>query len=181
MMKKMAVIGLFVLLASANAFSSVIFEAKGIYFSPSDKSFKDIYGSGWMAGGEIGFRIIRRLDVWFGGAYFSREGNLTFTQEKTKLSIQPIEGGLRFRFTTGMISCYASAGLNHYQYKESNPIGEVKATAIGYVGKLGIFMKIVDGLQIDFNLGYSYCKMKPADFEINVGGLEAAAGLAIEF
>lgn len=180
-MKKTAVIGLFVLLASANAFSLVIVEAKGIYFSPSDTSFKNIYGSGWMAAGEIGFRIIKRLDVWVGGGYFSRSGNLTFTQEATKLSIQPVGGGLRYRFTTGMVSCYASAGLNYYQYKELNPIGDVKATGIGYMGKLGAFIKIVDGLQIDLDVGYSYCKMKPADFEINIGGLEAAAGLAIEF
>jgi hypothetical protein len=181
MMKKTALIGLLILLASANAFSLVIVEAKGIYFSPSDTSFKDIYGSGWMAGGEIGFRIIKRLDVWVGGGYFSRNGKLSFTQEATKLLIQPFGGGLRFRFTTGMITCYASAGANYYQYKESNPIGDIKATGLGYVGKLGAFIKIVDGFEIDLNVGYSSCKMKPADFEINIGGLEAAAGLAIEF
>jgi hypothetical protein len=34
---------------------------------------------------------------------------------------------------------------------------------------------------VDFYGGYSSCKFTPADFEINVGGLEAGAGLVLRF
>lgn len=180
-MKKIALVSLAVLVVSSSAFSSIIFEAKGCYFTPFEKSFRDIYGAGWKPAGEIGIRLINRLDFWVAGAFFSRNGKLTYTEEETKLTILPVGGGFRFRFTTGRASCYASAGLNYYQYKESNPIGDVEATGVGYVGKLGAFIRIVGGLEIDLNVGYSYGRMKPADFEINIGGFEAGVGLAVEF
>jgi len=177
----MVVIGLAVLVASATAFSSIVFEAKGYYFSPSEKYFRDIYGAGWMAEGEIGIRLFRDLELWAGGGYFSRKGKLTFTREETTLTIQPLGGGLRYRITSGRISGYVGAGVNYYQYKESNPIGNVSKNSLGYVGKAGAFIRIVPGLLLDLNLGYTYCKMTPADFEINIGGIAAGAGLAIEF
>jgi opacity protein-like surface antigen len=180
-MKKMAVIGLAVLMASTSAFSFIVLEAKGQYFSPSERYFRDIYGAGWMAEGEIGIRLFRGLELWAGGGYFSRKGQLTFTREETTLTILPVGGGLRYRITSGKISGYVGAGVNYYQYKESNPIGDVSKKSAGFVVKAGVFFRIVPGLLLDLNLGYTYCKMTPADFEINIGGIAAGAGLAIEF
>jgi len=34
---------------------------------------------------------------------------------------------------------------------------------------------------IDLYLSYSYCKIKPADFEINIGGIEAGIGIGYKF
>jgi hypothetical protein len=180
-MKKMAAMGLAVLMVSTSAFSFITLEAKGQYFSASERYFRDIYGAGWMAEGEIGIRLFRGLEWWAGGGYFSRKGQLTFTREKTTLTIQPMGGGLRYRITSGKIAGYLGAGVNYYQYKESNPIGEARKNSVGYVGKAGVFFRIVPGFLLDLNLGYSYCKMTPADFEINIGGISAGAGLAIEF
>lgn len=180
-MKKMILIGLIVLMASTGAFSFIVLEARGQYFSPSERAFRDIYGAGWMAEGEIGIRLFRNLELWAGGGYYSRKGLLTFTREKTSLTIQPVGGGLRYRITSGRISGYVGAGVNYYRYKESNPIGDVNKNSVGYVGKAGVFFRIVPGLLLDLNLGYSYCKMKPADFDINIGGIAAGAGFAIEF
>ena len=180
-MKKIVLMSLILLMASSSASSFIVLEAKGCYFTPFEKSFRDIYGAGWMPGGEIGVRLFDGLDFWVAGGLFSRHGKLTFTQEETKLSILPLGGGFRVRFSKGIASCYAGAGLNYYQFKESNPIGDARKTGFGYVGKVGVFVRIVDGLLLDFNLGYSHCRMRPADFEINIGGLEAGAGLAVEF
>ncbi len=180
-MKKMAVIGLAVLWASTSAYAFVLLEVKGQYFSPSERSFRDIYGAGWMAEGELGIRLFRGLELWVGGGYFSRKGQLTFTREETTLKIQPVGGGLRYRMTSGKISGYVSAGLNYYQFKESNIIGDVSKNSLGYVGKAGVFFRIIPGLLLDLNLGYSYCRMTPADFEINIGGIAAGAGVAVEF
>jgi len=179
-MKKIVGIGFAVFVISANAFPIVI-EAKGQYFSPSEKSFKDIYGGGWMYGGEIGFRITRHLDFWVSGNNFSKKGKLTFTLEETKLSILSVGGGLSYRLTTGTISGYTAAGANYYEFKESNPIGDARKGGVGFEGRVGVLIKIVRGLLVDLNIGYSYCKMKPADFDIDIGGIEAGAGLAVDF
>jgi hypothetical protein len=42
-------------------------------------------------------------------------------------------------------------------------------------------MKVTGGLIIDLHISYSYCKMKPADYRINIGGFEAGIGIGYEF
>jgi len=179
-MKKMALIGLMVLTASSSAFSFIVLEVKGQYFSPSERAFRDTYGAGWMAEGEIAIRLFRGLELWAGGGSYSKKGQLTFTGEQTTLTIQPLGGGFRYRVTSGKVSGYAGVGVSYYRYKESNPIGDVSKNSVGYVGKAGVYFRILPGLLLDLNLGYSYCKMKPVDSEINIGGIAAGAGLAIE-
>ena len=164
----------------ANA-ADVIIEFKGSYFSPSESFFKDIYGGGIMYGAEVSFSVWKQLDVWLGGSYFTKKGELTFTKEETKLDIMPIGGGLKYRLTTGVFNLYAGAGLNYYQYKESNPLGDVSKGGLGYIGKIGSYVNVAGGFLIDLYVNYSYCKLKPADFEINIGGIEAGVGIGYKF
>jgi hypothetical protein len=174
-MKRLIAIGLMVFMASVTAFSSI--GIKGIYFSPSDSDFKSIYGSGWMYGGEITFKITKGLDAWLDGGYFARTGVLTYTQEETKLMLVPIGAGLRYRILTGKVVPYVGAGARYYMYRESNVIGDVNKGGVGFVGKAGVLISIIHGIGVDLSAGYSWCKMKPADFEFNVGGLELGAGI----
>lgn len=181
-MKKLIIIIVSVILLSgmANA-SDVIVELRAHYLHPSEEAFRDIYGGGMMYGGELSVGIWRGLDVWFGGSYFSKKGELTFTKEETKLEIYPLGGGLKYRLTTGVFNLYAGAGLNYYQYKESNPLGDLSKGGLGYIGKMGSYVKVTGGLLVDLYVNYSYCKIKAADFKINIGGIEAGVGIGYEF
>jgi hypothetical protein len=71
--------------------------------------------------------------------------------------------------------------MNYYQYKETNPIGDVSEGGLGFVGKIGSYITIIEKLVLDFYVDYSYCKMKPADLEINVGGIVAGIGVGYRF
>jgi len=51
------------------------------YFSPSEKSFKDMYGAGLTFEGEVNIRVWRFIDLWLVGSYYSTEGELPFTKE----------------------------------------------------------------------------------------------------
>lgn len=164
----------------ANA-ADFIVELKAHYLSPSEEAFKDIYGGGMMYGGEVSIGVWRGVEVWFGGSYFSKKGKLTFTKEETKLEIYPLGGGLKYRLTTGIMNFYAGAGLNYYQYKESNPLGHVSKGGLGYVGKVGSYVKVTGRLLMDLYVTYSYCKIKPADFKINIGGIEGGFGIGYIF
>jgi hypothetical protein len=181
-MKKLIliIISMIFLSGLANALE-VIVEVRAHYLHPSEKAFRDIYGGGTMYGGELSIGVWRGLEVWFGGCYFSKKGELTFTKEETKLEIYPIGGGLKYRLSTGIFDLYAGAGLNYYRYKESNPLGDVSKGGLGYIGKIGSYVKITRRFLIDLYVNYSYCKMKPADFEINIGGFEAGIGLGYSF
>lgn len=156
-------------------------ELKGSYFSPTETAFQDIYGGGMTFGGEVSIGIWKKLQFWLGGNYYSGDGELSYTGEETSLQIIPIGGGLKYEFSKGTLRFYGGFGVNYYLYKESNVIGDVNEGGIGFVGKLGVMIKVVKGLMIDLFGEYSYCKMTPADFTINIGGIAAGIGLGYEF
>lgn len=177
-MKKWIVLLFFLLLLSGSAIAAdVIFKLKGSYFLPCDTAFKDIYGGGMTYGVEFGTEISRHLEMWIDGSYFSKKGELTVTREETKLKIIPVGGGLRYSLSLGSIHVYAGIGINYYFYKETNPIGDINWGKLGGVFNVGSFIKIKEEWSIDFFMSYSYCEMKPADFNINIGGIEAGIKL----
>lgn len=180
-MKIVLVLTLMVVLCSTAAFASVSFELQGSYFSPTDSNFKSIYGGGWVYGGEISFNLTKRLDLWLEGGYFAKTGSLSYTMEETKLTLIPLGTGLRYRILPGNISPYIGAGARYIIYREKNIIGEVKAGGVGFVGKAGLAIALSDHFGFDIQAAYSYCRMQPADFEFNVGGLEFGAGLVVSF
>ena len=135
---------------------SITMEVKGSYFYPTEQAFKDIYRGGLMYGGEISVGIWKNLDVWIGGYYFSQYGELTFTEESTHLQIIPLGGGLKYRISTGSVSFYGGAGVNYFDYQESNVIGDVKSGAAGFVTKIGAYLEPVQKFVINFFVEYSF-------------------------
>ena len=132
-----------------------------------------------MFGGEISVGIWGNLDIWAGGYYFSQYGELTFSGEETSLQIMPLGGGLKYKIISGKISLYGGAGVNYFDYKESNVIGDVQSGAVGFVTKVGAYLEPVDKFIIDFFVEYSHCKLTPADFTINIGGIKAGIGIGV--
>jgi len=160
---------------------SGIFELKGGYFYPTESAFKDIYGGGGQFGAELILPIWNKLDIWLAGNFFQKKGELTFTKEETKLQIIPAGAGLRYRLTSGVADLYFGAGVNYYFFKETNPIGTASKGGVGYIGKLGVCFHVLKGVVFDLFFDYSYCRIKPADFTINIGGIAAGAGLGFAF
>jgi hypothetical protein len=164
------------------AAAAVSFGVKGVYLMPSEQVFKDIYGSGLMYGGEIGFRLSGSIGLWLDGMYYKGTGKLTYTEEETTLTLFPIVGaGLRYDFTKGPAVVYAGAGARSYSYKEENVIGTASKSGVGFVGFAGASYRIAKGFLIDVRAAYSSCKLTPADFTVNVGGFELGGGLVFEF
>jgi hypothetical protein len=95
-MKRLTGMTAVLLLISGSAGAATVrVELKAGYFHPTEQAFLDIYGGGPRYGGELDVRLWKGFDVWLGGSYFSREGELTFTKEKTELQIMPIGAGLK--------------------------------------------------------------------------------------
>ncbi|UCE40531.1 MAG: hypothetical protein JSV17_13900 [Candidatus Aminicenantes bacterium] len=173
-----AIISLFFLNISTYA---THIEVKVLYFQPTEKMFKDIYGGGMSYGGELNINIIKGLTIWVGADYFKKKGKLTFTKEETELQIFPIYGGLKYIFPGQWIMPYLGVGVGYFQYKESNPIGKVKEGEIGYVAQAGFLLRLFDPVIVDFQAGYNVCKTKPQEIEVDIGGLKAAVGLGLSF
>lgn len=156
-------------------------EARGAYFQPTDGAFKDIYGSGTTFGGEVGFGLRGNLSLWLSGDFFTKTGKLTFTGEETKIQITPACAGVQFRFSASRLSPYVGAGVGYFQFKETNPIGEVKEGNLGFVGKAGLSFDLGTAFFLDLQAKYSYCKVKPQEVEADLGGFQAGLGLGFRF
>jgi hypothetical protein len=182
-MKKIIAILIVVLLSSTIATAEgIIFEIKGSYFSPSDKDFRDIYGGGLMYGGELTIGVYKGFSVWFGVNFFTKTGELTFSQEETSVNNSLYGGGLKYNFYSGKrIDIYGGLGAYNFHSKESNIIGNVTTSSFGPVGKFGLNINIVEKFLFDLYFEYSYCKVKPSDFGVIIGGFSTGIGLGYEF
>lgn len=183
-MKKL-IFGIFavaVLLTISLSAADFLYEFKAHYFNPTEQRSKDIYGSGWAFGGEFAFGAWESLYVYLSGSYYSRTGELTYTREETKLKIIPLAVGAKYHFNiAGGLNLYAGAGITYNIFKEENPIGEASKNGIGFVINSGLIAYVIEGLFLDGYVNYSYCKVKPENVEVNIGGLEAGLGIGYKF
>lgn len=182
-MKRAILIGLCILVtAGISSAADFKLEIKGRYFSPSDQDFKDIYGAGFMYGGEAAVGIMDNLDIFASAAIFNQSGELTFTAEETDIRIIPIRAGIKYYLPlAAAMDFYLGGGANYCLYEESNPIGEISDSGLGFFGQAGVNAFLSENFFLDAYAGYSSCKVQPADFEVNIGGLEAGLGLGLRF
>jgi opacity protein-like surface antigen len=155
------------------------------YFTASEQAYKDIYGGGVTYGGEL--RIVlppggRRLALWAEGEYREASGELTFTKEPTKVKVLSGEGGLLFRLSGSRVSPYLGAGAGYYNYEErSEALGVARQGKVGFVGVGGLAIAVTRRLAFDVRAKYSSCKMQPAAFSFDAGGLTGGVGIGIRF
>lgn len=159
----------------------VSLEAHGAYFTPSDDTFRDIYGYGTSWGGELGFRISRRFSIWAGGDYFSKLGKLGLTEEDTKIRIAPLAAGAKLYLALDKLRPYVGAGVAYVQYKESNSIATIEKGALGLVGKAGLLAMFGPAIFADIQATWSTCSVQPGDVRANLGGFAFGAGLGFIF
>jgi opacity protein-like surface antigen len=79
------------------------------------------------------------------------------------------------------MNLHAGAGVQYFMFNEDNPIGEVRENKLGLIARMGVDTRIMQKVWIDVFAEYSYCRMKPAEFEFDIGGPAAGIGLGYEF
>jgi len=180
--KKIVSFSIVFILLSGLAFGGVIVEVKGMYFQPTDQNFKEVYKGGLSFGGEvIVLSVWEQIDIWAGGHYFTKKGELTFTKEDTTIRILPIYGGIKIRLNRQQaLYPYIGGGVGYFFYKEENPIGKVTKGKIGVVGQAGLLFRR-GVFVIDLQVSYTYCKVKSGEFKENLGGIHGGVGFGIEF
>lgn len=154
-------------------------EAKALYFQPASSDFKDVYKGGLAFGGEIDVTIAGGLGAWAGAHVFSKTGQMTFTEEETKLSLTPIYAGLRYRFGVSRAVPYLGAGIASIGYKEETPLGDVSGSAIGYAGQAGVVVKLGKKAFVDFKAMYTSGKDAPIEVEADFSGFQFGVGVGI--
>jgi len=149
-------------------------------FSPSDETFKTIYGSGSVYGGEFRLRIASGFFVSLDGGAYKKTGALTLTQEETTMTLFPIDAMVVFHFLSGSILPYVGAGGAVCKYKEENVLGKVDKWGFGFAvcGGATARWRL---LGIDARVKYTSIKIKPLEVEADLGGLTLSIGAGVVF
>ena len=169
------------LLAAPLPASDLSIKIFSLYFIPSENAFKDIYGNGTEFGGEIKYSFWTNCGIWLSGSYYEKQGELSFTREKTVVSVVPLAVGLSFQIPGDWIRVYLDGGLGSFNFQEDNPIGRVTQSRLGYLAKIGASFFPVKGLILDVFIRYSSCLIRPLEIEANIGGLSFGVGLGYRF
>ncbi len=161
------------------SFSMILLRAG--FFMASDSAYKDVYQNGLVYGGEL--RIGKnKIAAWLEGNYRAETGKFTVTKETTNLKVLVVEAGALYRIAAGALSPYAGAGVGYFNYSESSSVlPGVKKGQVGFSVIGGVSYVLGKRIVVDGRIKYSSCKMKPADFDIEIGGLTAGMGLGIRF
>jgi hypothetical protein len=170
---------LLILCAGLGQAAEILFSARASYFMPTEQAFKDIYGGGLKYGGTMAVALFRNFDIFVDGSFYLKTGKLSYTEEETKLSVVPVFLGLQYRIKSGKFQPFFGLGAGYFSFKESNVIGDVSKSGFGFTGKVGALFFVTKSIFLQIYSNYSYCRMTPADFTINIGGIEAGIGLGV--
>jgi hypothetical protein len=153
------------------------------YFQPRDANLKSIYGEGDVIyGGRLGIHLWQGFHFWLSASQFKVIGKTTYSEDKTTLTLTPLSAFLRCNISLGFFKPYAGIGFTYMGFKEESSIspnttGNGKNTAY----EAGFELKMNRHFFLDFNARYEEIKVKPTDFEIDLGGLQAGVSLLVSF
>jgi len=153
-------------------------------YSMNEPRFKAVYPEGGLiAGLTLSSALISNLNIYLDLKYYSRQGALTFSKEKTTLYIVPLDVGVRYIFPLGHFHPYLGAGLDFYFYYEDNAIGSALSSANGYHVTGGLYFRFAKGapVMINLRLKHTWARAEEDGIAVQLGGLEYCAGLTFVF
>jgi len=153
-------------------------------YNMNEPRFEAAYPKGGLMGGlTLSSAVVSNVNFYLDIKYYSRQGALTFSKEKTTFYMVPIDLGFRYIYPLGLFHPYLGAGLDFYFYYEDNPIGTVLNYTTGYHITGGIYLRFAKSVPVMLNirLKYTWAKAEEDTQQIQLGGLEYSAGLAFAF
>lgn len=153
-------------------------------YSMNEPRFEAAYPSGGLMGGlTLSSAIASNVNFYLDIKYYSRQGALTFSKEKTTFYLVPIDLGIRYIYPLGFFHPYLGAGLDFYFYYEDNLLGTVLNYANGYHITGGTYLRFAKSIPVMVNvrLKYTWVKAEENAIQIQLGGLEYSAGLTFAF
>ncbi|MEN6312262.1 MAG: outer membrane beta-barrel protein [Acidobacteriota bacterium] len=182
-------IGMILILAAGPAATAwgvpLTVEARAGLLSLNSGAARDVYGMGPAFGLDVTIPLWKQVGLWAGADYYRKKGRLTYTLEDTTLRVVPLFAGLKVQSTASRVKPYAALGAGLFAYKESNVIGSVSGSKIGFVAQAGVLARIKGPVSVDIHARYTSVRVmagEGTDAEtIDLGGLQGGLGVAIRF
>jgi len=153
-------------------------------YNMDEPRFEAVYQKGAIIKG-IAFSasIFKYTNLYFEIKYFKKNGELTYTKEKTTLQLLPVSLGIRLIKKFGPFLPYIGGGGDLYFYHENNPIGTVLDYAKGYHFQGGIYFQLINKipLLLGTKLKYTRVKTRENDITVQLGGFEYVGSIILLF
>jgi opacity protein-like surface antigen len=154
----------------------------------SESLYKTVYkDSGMSYNLDLGVIVSKSLEAFLHTDYFKKDGELTYTKEKTTLKIIPIELGARYLIAATKqcrpkLFPYLGAGAGYYMVKEENAIGTFDKKSFGFFVEGGLRFYVAGSFFIDAKIKDVFLKVKnDQDKNINLGGIAYMGAIGISF
>ena len=186
-MKKTSVI-IIILMISASVLQAADFSL-GLFYGQrtvNDSDIKNIYGQGYI------YFPYLYLNVWkgiiIGAGYeggYSKRSTIGIFQEKTSLRVIGGEIFIGYQLKIRSLLPYFKIGWGYFAYKQTieSPYIEQyvdhKKTTITISGGLSLFL--LDNLYLGAEVKYVPLKVKPYEYEVDLGGVRYMAGVGFRF
>lgn len=166
--------------------------------SISEQMYERVFGKNNIAYGlDLSYRLGNSVSIFMHTDYLSVNGETTLTKEAAKLTIMPIEAGMRFYLAKGKFVPYIGFGAGYYDVKEEVSIGNetntFSAKEVGFFGEGGLKFYFTNSLFIDLKGKYVSLTISPEENIVNDGngfiyleerklaGIAFLGGLGISF
>ncbi len=163
-----------------------------------EKMYERVFGKNNLAYGlDLSYKLGNSVAVFLHTDYLSVNGETTLTQETVKLTIMPIEAGMRFYLTSGKFIPYIGIGAGYYDVKEEVSIGNAtntfSAKEVGFFAEGGLKFYFTNSIFIDLKGKYLFLNIAPEENIVNDGngfiyleerklnGIALMGGLGISF
>ncbi len=149
----------------------------GGLFLPRASYFRDAYGStisNFSLEGE--YHIAPLVGAFLGVDYMHKKGKLTYSGEPVKLTVVPVNAGVRFHFLT----MFLDAGVGSWNYKEEASFASASGSMTGFFVGAGFRYSLMK-FHLRFRAKYSLAKKKTEDLESDLSGLQLEAGVGVSF
>jgi hypothetical protein len=172
------------LLAGGAWGAGVMATLRGGYFAPTDEVFRDVYKGGPVFGLDLAVPVGGVFRIWAGAELVNRSGQLTLSEEETKVRIIPLYLGLRCEFGRKGLRPYLGAAAAYFLFREENVLGTVSDSGLGVLAQAGVLMRLGGPVWLDLHAGYRGCTLKTDGedpLEAKLDGLHGGLGLAFRF
>lgn len=140
-----------------------------------EKMYERVFGKNNLVYGlDLSYRIGKTTVIFIHSDYFSVNGSTTTTEEDVKLTITPIEAGMRIFLSRGKFVPYLGAGAGFYNVKEEVTIGntsnEFSAKEMGFFAEGGLKFYFTNSLYVDIKGKYLILNIVPEENIISDNG-----------
>ena len=151
------------LLCSFSLYGDFLLEGKAGYFYPTDSTIRGIIGEGGVYSLEGNFSLSDCLYGFVSGGYFYKSGQSTLTDSKTKVTLVPLNFGLKYFYRCFCLKPYLGFGLNvSYLHTENDSPFVIHTRTkwdAGFIAKGGFLYDITRCFFLDVFVDYTYLKM----------------------